>query len=382
MEGNIQKKVKTSKKVSMRIDYTILLIVLTLVIVGLLMIFSASSVQANYEHQDSMRFLRSQLQFAVIGCIIMFIASNVNYKLYEKFALPIYLFNIILLALTLSPLGVNINEAQRWLNIGFSFQTSEFSKFASIVMTAFLINYYKKAIHKFKTVCIIMLPLILTCVLIIKQPSFSASVTIATVSIVMIFIGGMSMSSLIFIISSAAVAGYGLIMGASYRANRIMSFKDPFEDLAGRDWQISNSIYAIASGGMFGMGFGKSMQKYFYISQPQNDFIFAVIAEELGFIRSVALIFAYVFLIFRIFKLFVNTKDTFGRMLVAGIGLQLGIQTLMNIGVAISILPNTGVGLPFISYGGTSIIMFLAMTGVLLNVSKYRIVNSKKEVVR
>lgn len=373
---------KTKREPAKRIDYIMLITVILLVIIGVLMIFSASSVQASYEYNDSTKFLRSQLQFAAIGFVFMYIASKVNYKIYKDYVFIIYIFNIILLILTLSPLGVSVAGAKRWLNVGFRFQTSEFSKFACIVTTAYFINLNKYTMHKLKSVIIPIGFLILNCALIYVQPSFSAMSIILMVGLIMIFVGGMSVK---FMLISAVPFGVGIItlmMKQQYRMARLMSFLDPFKDTSGRDWQISNSIYAMASGGLFGVGFGKSTQKYFYISQPQNDFIFAVIAEEFGFLMSVLLIFIYVFLIFRIFRLFVDTKDTFGKMLVCGIGLQLGLQTIMNIGVATSTLPNTGIGLPFISYGGTSIIMFLSMTGVLLNISRYRVSKRKKEVVK
>ncbi len=374
---------KTKREPAKRIDYIILSTVILLVIIGVLMIFSASSVQASYEYNDSTKFLRSQLQFAAIGFVLMYIASKVNYKIYKKYAFIIYVFNIFLLALTLSPLGVNVGGAKRWLNLIFlRFQTSEFSKFACIVMTAYFIDLNKYTMHKLKSVIIPIGFLILNCALIYVQPSFSAMSIILMVGLIMIFIGGMSVKFIIPALFSILPPISLLMMKKQYRMARLMSFLDPFKDTAGRDWQISNSIYAMASGGLFGVGFGKSTQKYFYISQPQNDFIFAVIAEEFGFLMSVALIFIYVFLIFRIFRLFVDTKDTFGKMLVCGIGLQLGLQTVMNIGVATSTLPNTGIGLPFISYGGTSIIIFLSMTGVLLNISRYRVSKRKKEVVK
>ncbi|MGP1488955.1 MAG: FtsW/RodA/SpoVE family cell cycle protein [Peptoanaerobacter stomatis] len=373
---------KTKREPAKRIDYIMLITVILLVIIGVLMIFSASSVQASYEYNDSTKFLRSQLQFAAIGFVFMYIASKVNYKIYKDYVFIIYILNIILLILTLSPLGVSVAGAKRWLNVGFRFQTSEFSKFACIVTTAYFINLNKYTMHKLKSVIIPIGFLILNCALIYVQPSFSAMSIILMVGLIMIFVGGMSVK---FMLISAVPFGVGIItlmMKQQYRMARLMSFLDPFKDTSGRDWQISNSIYAMASGGLFGVGFGKSTQKYFYISQPQNDFIFAVIAEEFGFLMSVLLIFIYVFLIFRIFRLFVDTKDTFGKMIVCGIGLQLGLQTIMNIGVATSTLPNTGIGLPFISYGGTSIIMFLSMTGVLLNISRYRVSKRKKEVVK
>ena len=361
-----QNNAKTMVK-SGKIDWSILIIVYILVFIGILMIFSASSVQAQILNNSSTHFLKKQCIYVFLGTIALIIVSNIDYRIYKKNVFLIYFINIVLLVLTLSPLGVTINDAQRWIGVGsFTLQTSDFTKIAMIITTAFFIDKYREKISTldklFVSVCALVLPLLL----IIKQPSFSA----------------MSMFVILRGLLVGGILAFILILIAPYRMKRLTTYLNPFSDPNGAGWQIINSFYAISSGGILGRGFGKSTQKYFYISQPQNDFIFAVIAEELGLIRSMLIILLYVVLIFKIFRLSLDIDDIFAKMLVLGIALQTGVQVVLNIGVATGLLPNTGVGLPFISYGGTSVVMFLIMFGILLNVSKHRKVTIKNKTNR
>jgi cell division protein ftsW len=377
-----QNNAKTMVK-SGKIDWSILIIVYILVFIGILMIFSASSVQAQILNNSSTHFLKKQCIYVFLGTIALIIVSNIDYRIYKKNVFLIYFINIVLLVLTLSPLGVTINDAQRWIGVGsFTLQTSDFTKIAMIITTAFFIDKYREKISTldklFVSVCALVLPLLL----IIKQPSFSAMMTIALTNILMLFIGGMSMFVILLGLLVGGILAFILILIAPYRMKRLTTYLNPFSDPNGAGWQIINSFYAISSGGILGRGFGKSTQKYFYISQPQNDFIFAVIAEELGLIRSMLIILLYVVLIFKIFRLSLDIDDIFAKMLVLGIALQTGVQVVLNIGVATGLLPNTGVGLPFISYGGTSVVMFLIMFGILLNVSKHRKVTIKNKTNR
>ncbi|MBF1050762.1 MAG: putative lipid II flippase FtsW [Peptostreptococcaceae bacterium] len=377
-----QNNAKTMVK-SGKIDWSILIIVYILVFIGILMIFSASSVQAQILNNSSTHFLKKQCIYVFLGTIALIIVSNIDYRIYKKNVFLIYFINIVLLVLTLSPLGVTRNDAQRWIGVGnFTLQTSDFTKIAMIITTAFFIDKYREKISTldklFVSVCALVLPLLL----IIKQPSFSAMMTIALTNILMLFIGGMSMFVIFLGLLVGGILAFILILIAPYRMKRLTTYLNPFSDPNGAGWQIINSFYAISSGGILGRGFGKSTQKYFYISQPQNDFIFAVIAEELGLIRSMLIILLYVVLIFKIFRLSLDIDDIFAKMLVLGIALQTGVQVVLNIGVATGLLPNTGVGLPFISYGGTSVVMFLIMFGILLNVSKHRKVTIKNKTNR
>lgn len=359
-----------------KIDWSILAIVYILVFIGILMIFSASSVQAQMLNGSSTHFLKKQFIYVFLGTISLIIVSNIDYKWYKDNVFFIYGANIVLLALTLG-IGVTINEAKRWIGFGgFTFQTSDFTKIAMIITTAFFIDKYKNGIGTRKILVPIFL-LGISLFLIVIQPSFSAMLTIAITNAVLLFIGGMNII-FVGIVGILATFGFvGLIIIAPYRFARIKTFIDPFSDPSGTGWQIINSFYAISSGGLFGKGFGKSTQKYFYISQPQNDFIFAVIAEELGLIGSLFIIFLYVALVFKIFRLALYVDDIFAKMLVLGVAIQTGVQVILNIGVATGGIPNTGVGLPFISYGGTSVIVFLIMFGIVINISKHRKVYKK-----
>ena len=360
-----------SRKVRTKMDRTILILTYFLVAIGIVMIFSASSVQAKAEQGSSVHFLRSQVMYVALGTVALIFGINFNYKNYKKFFVFIQALNITLLLITF--LFPPVNEARRWIRIGpFSFQTSEFAKFAVIVGTAYVLDLYRKEISKFR---FLIFPLMLMAVsvgIIFIQPSFSASMTIAMTCFITLFIGGMNMIHVLALMILGGIGAFAMSTLKGYRVDRLKSFLDPFADMGDKGWQVANSLFAISSGGMFGVGFGKSAQKYFYISQPQNDFIFAVIAEELGFFMSLGIIFVFMVLIFKMFRVALQTRDLFGRMLVIGIAVQIGVQVFLNIGVATSSVPNTGVGLPFISYGGTSILMFLFMTGVVLNVSRNR----------
>lgn len=355
------------------IDITILLPVMVLVLIGIIMIYSASFVQSKALTGDELYFLRGQLMYGAVGVVAMMIASVFPYRFYHIFSKIIFILNFLLLVLTLyGPFSVTTNEATRWIKIGFSFQTSEFSKFANIVVVSSFILKNEKNMHELKTIIKGLILIMVPVLLILKQPSYSAAATIAITGFAMLFIAGMRAFHTMLLGGMGVVGGAALIAIAPYRVKRFMTFLNPFADVSGDGWQVVNSIYAIAQGGLNGVGYGKGVQKYFYLSQPQNDFIFATIAEELGLFRSFGILLIYVYLVFRIFYLFENLNEVFPQFIVAGIGIQIGIQTVMNVAVATSMMPNTGMGLPFVSYGGTSLIVFLAMIGVVLNISKYR----------
>lgn len=368
---------KKRKKTNLGTDFGILVLTYILVIIGLAMIYSSSSIQAQFDaaaKNDSMYFLTTQLKYVLLGTIGLFVTHHfIDYRLYKKFYRQIYLLNILLLFLTkFSPLGRSSNNAQRWIYMGIRFQTSEFSKLATVIVVAALITRYRR---RMKDISSIIVPLGLSAVtffLIYLQPSFSAGLIVMITTVAMLFIGGMSISHTLGLFVFGSLGAFIMAKSASYRVDRLESYLDPFKDMSGDGYQIANSILAIASGNISGVGYGKSIQKYFYIPEPQNDFIFAIIAEEFGLLGSLMLIALFLVLIYRIFSLFMSVEDVFAKMMVAGIGVLIGLQMFMNIAVASGLIPNTGVGLPFISYGGTSIIIFLTMIGILLNISKHR----------
>lgn len=368
---------KKRKKTNLETDFGILVLTYILVIIGLAMIYSSSSIQAQFDaaaKNDSMYFLTTQLKYVLLGTIGLFVTHHfIDYRLYKKFYRQIYLLNILLLFLTkFSPLGRSSNNAQRWIYMGIRFQTSEFSKLATVIVVAALITRYRR---RMKDISSIIVPLGLSAVtffLIYLQPSFSAGLIVMITTVAMLFIGGMSISHTLGLLVFGSLGAFIMAKSASYRVDRLESYLDPFKDMSGDGYQIANSILAIASGNISGVGYGKSIQKYFYIPEPQNDFIFAIIAEEFGLLGSLMLIALFLVLIYRIFSLFMSVEDIFAKMMVSGIGVLIGLQMFMNIAVASGLIPNTGVGLPFISYGGTSIIIFLTMIGILLNISKHR----------
>ena len=281
--------------------------------------------------------------------------------------------NILLLLMTrFSPLGIELNYAKRWLDIGFStLMTSEVTKFACIIMTATIISNRKNLINNPSTIIQPFIYVGLSVLLIIIQPDLSTSVTILFVTFGMLFIAGMHY---IYVLGIAGMGIFGiilLILFEPYRLKRFTTFLDPFKDPLGNGYQVIQSLYALGSGGIFGLGLGKSRQKFFYLPEPQNDFIFAIIGEELGYIGGIFVLILFAFLILRCLQLVVKAPDMFSSMLVAGITLQIGIQVLINIGVATSSIPNTGLPLPFISYGGTSLDIFMCAMGIILNVSRY-----------
>lgn len=363
----------SEKKRKKDIDLTILLPVIFLVLIGIMMIFSSSSVQSLAVFGDEMAFLKKQAMFSLLGFAVLIVASHIDSRVYYRLAVPIMVLNWALLLLTkFSPLSVTSHDVTRWIDIGFRFQTSEFTKFANIVGLAYIISRNRERMRRLDVLLFALFICGTSVFLVLIQPSFSAALSIAVVGVSMLFMGGISIFHTIGLFALGVAGSLILVIIRPYRLKRLASFLDPFHDPSGASWQISNSIFAIASGGLNGVGYGKSIQKYFYISEPQNDFIFAAIAEELGFFKSTAILMIYIYLIYRIFVLFEETKSLFSQMLVCGIGTQIGLQTFMNVAVTTSMVPTTGIGLPFISYGGTSILMFLFMIGVLLSISRDR----------
>ena len=364
---------KNIRKSSGNFDAWIFSLTGILVLFGTIMVFSASYVQSGVKHNDPLFFLKKNIVFSIIGFAGMLFVSKINYKVYKKYALPLMGVNILLLLMTrFSPLGIELNYAKRWLDIGFStLMTSEVTKFACIIMTATIISNRKNLINNPSTIIQPFIYVGLSVLLIIIQPDLSTSVTILFVTFGMLFIAGMHY---IYVLGIAGIGIFGiilLILFEPYRLKRFTTFLDPFKDPLGNGYQVIQSLYALGSGGIFGLGLGKSRQKFFYLPEPQNDFIFAIIGEELGYIGGIFVLILFAFLILRCLQLVVKAPDMFSSMLVAGITLQIGIQVLINIGVATSSIPNTGLPLPFISYGGTSLVIFMCAMGIILNVSRY-----------
>ena len=370
-KGALKKQI--DKNIKSEFDSVIFYTTMTLVFIGIIMVFSASFVQSAFKHGDSYYFLKRNTIYATLGFISMITISNIDYRFWKKNAKAIGIVSVVLLLLVLTPLGIKANGARRWLGFGaFTIQPAEIAKFATIIITAKLIE---KRYDNMKSLTKGVLPLLLIpglfFALIMLQPNMSTAGTIILVTFVMIFVAGLNMKFVIAMFGSGVGLFLLLALTSEYRLKRILSFLDPFQDPLGNGYQVIQGLYALGSGGLFGMGLGKSQQKWFYIPEPQNDFIFAIIGEELGLIGCAVVIMLFVILVYRCVRIALNCKDIFTCMVVIGIGAQIGIQAALNIAVATSSMPVTGVALPFISYGGTSLIIFMSAVGIVLNISKH-----------
>lgn len=371
----LKKQIKRGMKTEF--DSVVFYTTMTLVFIGIVMVFSASYIQAAFKHHDAFYFLKRNVIYAVLGFIGMMIMSRVEYTFWKKNATKIGIIAVVLLILVLTPLGIEANGARRWLGVGgATIQPAEIAKFSCILITAKLIE---KRYDNIKSLTKGVLPLLIVpgtfFILIMGQPNMSTAGTIILVVFVMLFVAGMNMKFVYTMIALGIAAFAGLVLSAPYRLKRVLSFLDPFQDPLGSGYQVIQSLYAIGSGGLFGLGLGKSKQKYFYIPEPQNDFIFAIIGEELGLVGCIVVMMLFVILVYRCIRIALKCPDIFSAMVVIGIGAQIGIQAALNIAVATSSMPATGVALPFISMGGTSLTILMGAVGIVLNISKHVKIN-------
>lgn len=354
-------------------DLTFMILVLLLLAIGLIMLFSASYAYAYYNDGNSFHYISRQLMFAIVGVAGMMVVANIDYHLLHRLAIPIFMLTIALLVLVL--IIPYRSDAKRWLNLGFTtFQPSELAKLAIVVLFAHLIsiNYDKMKDPKYGVWPFLGIMGVIA-VLMVLEPHLSGTILILSIGIVMMFVGGTDMKWFVFggILLIAAIIVVVLIPGAvPYAMSRIDHWLNPFNDPQGKGYQTIQSLYAIGSGGLMGVGIGNSRQKHLYLPEPQNDFIFAVVCEELGFVGATLIILIFVLLIWRGFVIAMRCRDRFGSMLAVGLTTQVGVQTILNIAVVSNTIPNTGISLPFFSYGGTALVMLLAQMGVILSVSR------------
>jgi cell division protein FtsW len=370
-------KKRIDKGIKTEFDSVIFYTTILLVFIGIIMVFSASYVQSSFKHHDAYYFLKRNVIYAILGFISMMFISNIDYTFWKKNAKAIGIVATILLLLVITPLGIKANGARRWLGFGgLTIQPAEIAKFATIIITAKIIEIrYDKMKSLTKGVIPVLIVPIIFFALIMCQPNMSTAGTIILVVFVMVFVAGMNMKFVIAMFGSGVAAFLVLALTSEYRLKRILSFLDPFQDPLGNGYQVIQGLYALGSGGLFGMGLGKSQQKWFYIPEPQNDFIFAIIGEELGLVGCAIVIMLFVILVYRCVRIALKCSNVFACMTVIGIGAQIGIQAALNIAVATSSMPVTGVALPFISYGGTSLIIFMSAVGIVLNISKHVKIN-------
>ena len=355
-----------------RIDIPFLILVLLLLGIGLVVLASASYVASYYENDgNSYAYISKQLIFAAIGLVAMAVASNIDYHKYKKYAAILYIVSIVLLVLVLF-IGKKVDGARRWIHIGFSFQPSEIAKFAIILRFASYISANYKHMDKFKVgIWPLLWRLAIIVVLVAIEPHLSGAILLLAVGVIMMFIGGAALRWFFLAIGAGGVGLTVLVIANDYMQRRLLTWLNPFLDPLGDGYHTVQSLYAIGSGGLLGLGLGQSRQKHLYLPKPYNDYIFSVACEELGFIGALLIILLFVMLIWRGFYIAFNARDKFGAMIVIGITSHVAVQALFNIGVVTGVLPPTGISLPFFSSGGTAIIVLLAEMGVVLGVSRY-----------
>ncbi|MDQ0217172.1 stage V sporulation protein E [Peribacillus cavernae] len=355
-------------------DLILIIVTLSLLSIGLIMVYSASAIWADYKFEDSFFFAKRQMLFAGVGIIAMFFIMNVDYWTWRTWAKILVIVCFVLLVAVLIPgIGLERNGSRSWIGVGaFSIQPSEFMKIAMIVFLAKYLSERQKLITSFKKGLLPSLSLVfLAFGMIMLQPDLGTGTVMVGTCIVMIFISGARIWHFA-ILGLLGLAGFtGLILSAPYRIKRITSFMDPWQDPQNSGFQIIQSLFAIGPGGLFGLGLGQSRQKFFYLPEPQTDFIFAILSEELGFIGGSLVILLFALLLWRGIRIALGAPDLYGSFLAVGIIAMVAIQVMINIGVVTGLMPVTGITLPFLSYGGSSLTLMLMAIGVLLNISRY-----------
>ena len=356
------------------IDVTFLVLVLLLVTFGLIMLFSASYANAYYHNNDSFYYVKKQLIWVALGIVGMIAAALFDYRWFNKLALPIFAVTLLLLVIVLFMPASNGAKRWIWLPGGGSVQPSEIAKFAVVILFARLIAANQDRMKTFRYGILPFITILgMVAGLMILEPHLSGTILILSIGAIMMFIGGTDLKwfAIAIICGVVAIGVVIMIPGViEYAASRIEHWLNPFLDPRGKGYQTIQSLYAIASGGLMGLGLGNSRQKYLYIPEPQNDFIFAIVCEELGFVGAAIIIILFALLVWRGFVIAMKARDKFGAMVAVGLTVQVGLQALLNICVVTNTIPNTGISLPFFSYGGTSLTMLLAQMGVVLSVSR------------
>ena len=349
----------------------LLFAVLFLVGIGIVMVYSASSALALKKFGSEYFFLKKQALFATVGVVALVICRHFPYRHYRPLAYPVVIFALLcLLTVQISGLGYAAGGSTRWLRLGrFTFQPSEFARVALILYLAFSLDRKREHLKDFS---IGFLPhflvLLLFTVLIFLQPDFGAVVIIGAVTWIMLFVGGVRIRHLTAALAMLLPLAYYFMMSAEYRMKRFASFLDPWQYPAAEGYQIIHSLMAFGTGGIKGVGVGNGYQKLFYLPEPHTDFIFSVIGEELGLIGVAIILILYLLILWRGISIARQTKDAFGSLLACGLTVAMILQVCVNMGVSLGLLPTKGLTLPFLSYGGTSLLINMASVGILLNI--------------
>ena len=377
------------------LDLPFLMLTMLLMGIGLIMVFSASYASAYYDPTVSspLYYIQRQALFAGAGVVIMLLVSKINYKTFRVLSIPLLVGSIGLLVLVLTPLGVNINGAQRWLNMflvaGPTYQPSEIAKVAVIIFFAARLSKRDTEKHRKFTkrtltgrtlnrlehigfLELVPYGLVLGIVLglVVLEPHMSGTILIMVGAGAVLFAAGIHLGWFVGVGSLAVGALALIIFATDYMTNRIKLWINPWEDPQGLGYQTIQSLLAIGSGGLLGLGLGKSRQKFLYIPEPENDFVFPIVVEELGFVGGAIVLILFALLILRGYWLALHARDKFGTLTIVGIITLLATQVFLNIGVVTNLIPNTGISLPFFSYGGTALMIHLAEMGIVLSISR------------
>lgn len=357
---------KTKLRVGKKIDYVLLMITIILVLFGVLMVYDASVVQAYRDFSDKYYFAKQQLVWATTGLVLMLIFSQVPYQIFRKVAVWAFAATLLLLFLVLIPsIGSKTMGARRWISLGsINIQPAELVKLTLAMYLASFLEK-KRPFAQFALIITVIIGLIML------EPDLGTAAVIAAVAVTIYFFSGAQVAKLFAVLAGGILAGLGFIVTSEYRKSRVMTFLDPSKDPLGASYHIRQILIALGSGGLFGVGIGRSRQKYEYIPAATTDSIFAVVAEELGFIGAAVLIALFIALFIRSFKIAKQAPDMFSKLLAGGIASWISIQTVINLAAMVALVPLTGIPLPLISYGGSATIVSLVGIGMLLSISRY-----------
>ncbi len=373
------------------VDVPFFLTVLALLVMGIIMMFSASYAWAIAEGHPGTFYAVEQIKTGVIGLILMYILSIVDYHVFRTpwVAIASYVVPVIMLLMVLL-VGTSVNGAQRWLVIGgFNFQPSELMKIGLVIFFSYLIEMNYGQMQQFrKGIVPYLVSLGIVAVLLALEPHISCTILIGLIGMTLIWVGGARLRHFMILISCGVVGIILVILflslfeGYDYVQTRFQSWRDPFADSQDGTWQTCQSLIAIGSGGLFGLGLGESRQKFLYLPETKNDFVFSIVCEELGFVGALTVVLLFALLVFRGFRIAARAQDKFGMLLSVGFSMHIGLQAFINIAVVSNLVPNTGISLPFFSYGGTALILQLAEMGIVMNISRTRYRSSPSVVGR
>ena len=355
-------------------DFTLFYTVIALLSFGIIMVYSSSAVSAYVNFDDSYYFFKRQIIWVTLGIIAMLFTLNIDYHVWRKLALPILIVTVVMLILVLIPgLGKVVNGARRWLGFGSLYlQPSEIAKLSMVLFCSASLAQHQGKITSFvKGLAPQLLILILVFGLILKEPDLGTAMAIGGTIFILLFTAGAKISHLTSLGTVGIVGIVAAIILEPYRLKRLLAFSNPWADPLDTGYHIIQSLYALGSGGLFGVGLGRSREKFLYLPEPHTDFIFAILGEELGFIGTITVILLFFLFAWRGYKIAISAPDIYGSILAAGLTTMIVMQALMNIAVVTASMPVTGIPLPFISFGGSALIFTLAGVGILLNISRY-----------